>query len=303
MSGQIEYIRTFLAVIAGKGFSAAGRSLGLSPTIVTRHIAELEAELGVQLFTRTTRKVDLTDAGRLYAERVSPILEELKEADEAVRTRQIGLSGPLKVSVPMSFGTRLLPGIIFRFRVLHPAVQLDIQLSDRFVDIAEEGFDLALRISEPPRDLSTIWRKICLIDRLLVASPDYLSVRGRPVTPAELKDHDCLYYAHDPVAPHWRLFQAGDDAVVRLTPCFSCNNGDLLARLAEAGEGITLLPRFIVDEALNDGTLESVLADWRAPDIWLTTTIPPYEQLPAKVAAFITFVETYMTEVEPPSAA
>ncbi|MGZ2259562.1 LysR substrate-binding domain-containing protein [Roseobacter sp. A03A-229] len=296
MSGQIEYIRTFLAVMTEGGFSAAGRTLGLSPTIVTRHVAELEAELGVQLFTRTTRKVDLTDAGRLYADRVKPILHDLDAANEEVRHRQMGLSGPLRISAPMSFGTRLLPDIVTQFRVLHPAVHLQIQLTDRFVGIAEEGYDLALRISEPPQDLSTIWRKICPIDRVLVASPTYLDVRGRPTNPAQLQDHDCMHYTHAPATPLWRFLNDGDETRIRLTPCFTCNNGDLLARLAQQGEGIALLPRFIVEEALHDNRLESLLTHWHAPDIWLTTTVPPYEQLPAKVAAFISFVEAYMSD-------
>ena len=205
MSGQIEYIRSFLAVARNGGFSLAARALGLSPTIVTRHIGELEAQLGVQLFTRTTRKVDLTDAGRLYRRRVAPVVQELDAANADVRHRQIGLSGPLNVSVPMSFGLRFLPDIVAQFRTLHPGVTLRVALSDHFVDIAGEGFDLALRISRPPADLTTIWRKICQIPRVLVAAPAYVAVRGVPDDPAQLRDHTCLDYAHDDTVQPWVL--------------------------------------------------------------------------------------------------
>ncbi|MDW3223001.1 MAG: LysR family transcriptional regulator [Paracoccaceae bacterium] len=296
MSGQIEYIRSFLEVASEGGFSRAARVLGLSPTIVTRHVAELEAQLGVQLFTRTTRKVDLTDAGRQYRETVSGLVAQLDQANAEVRKRQVGLSGPLRISAPLSFGIRFLPDIIAQFRILHPAVDVQMELTDRFVDIAGEGFDLALRISEAPRDQTTIWRKICVIPRLLVAAPSYLSVRGTPDVPGALKDHQCLHYGHRNAARIWTLTNGEASHRITLPACFSSNNGDLIAQLAIRNEGIALLPEFIVKAALNDTALQPVLSDWNPPEIWLTTTVPPYDRLPAKVAAFIDFVEAHMKE-------
>lgn len=297
MSGQLEHIRTFLAVAARGGFSNAARDLGLSPTIVTRHIAELEADLGVQLFTRTTRRVDLTDAGRSYQDKVAEVVRALDDANENVRARQVGLTGPLRVSAPMSFGTRFLPDIIAQFRILHPGVHLQLDLTDRFVDIASESFDLALRISEPPQDQMTLWKKICAIERIIVASPRYLSVRGVPERPESLRQHDCLFYGHGPRAPVWDFRKSGKDTRVRISPCFSSNSGDLLGQLAERGEGIAVLPRFIVRQAVESGALVQVLADWMPPDIWLAAATAPFETLPAKVETFAAFVEAQMIKV------
>ncbi|WP_227271312.1 LysR family transcriptional regulator [Roseobacter weihaiensis] len=299
MSGQIEYIHTFLEVVEQGGFAAAGRALGLSPTIVTRHIADLEAKLGVQLFTRTTRKVSLTDAGRLYHTQVMPVVSALNAANAAVRTRQVGLSGPLKVSAPMSFGTRVLPDIIAQFRTLHPGVQLDLQLTDRFVDIAAEGFDLALRISEPPTDQTTIWRKICSIPRVIVGAPSYLDLHDPITDPAGLPRHQSLHYAHQKGSAVWVLHQKDDKRRVRLDPCFIGNNGDLISELAVRGEGLALLPLFLVESHVTSGRLRTVLPGWHAPDIWLTTTFPPYDRLTAKVETFTKFVEAEMRTNNP----
>lgn len=295
MSGQVEYIRTFLEVVRTGGFAAAARGLGLSASIVTRHVADLEAQLGVQLFTRTTRKVDLTDAGRLYRDRVSGIVADLNAADDAVRSRQVGLSGPLHISAPMSFGTRYLPDIVAQFRTLHPAVRLNLQLADRFVDIAEEGFDMALRIAAPPQDQKTIWRKICPIDRILVASPRYLGRHRDLDRPEDLTAHECLQYADGPERPVWRLRDGKRPVAVRIDPCLTTNNADLIAQMCVLGEGIGLLPRFVVETHLAALTLRQVLPRVRPDDIYLAAVFPPYEKLPAKVETFTTFIQSALT--------
>lgn len=296
MAGQIEHIQTFLAVAQQGGFAAAARFLNLTPTIVTRQIADLEDRLGVQLFLRTTRKVSLTDAGRLYREQVGPIVDALEDADAMVRERHVGLSGPLSVSAPLSFGMRFLPQIMAQFRILHPAVQVNLQLSDRMVDIAAEGYDMALRISGPPTDQSTIWRKICPVPRMLVAAPGYIAQYGAPSDPDALRDHNCLHYGGRTGRTVWTLSREAADVQIPLTTCLTCNNGETLARLSELGEGITLLPRFLVEEGLESGALVPVLAGWQPPPIWLTVTYPPYEALPAKVAAFTRFIEAALIE-------
>ncbi|AXI45204.1 LysR family transcriptional regulator [Sulfitobacter sp. SK012] len=295
MAGQLEQIISFISVAEQGGFAAAGRMLGLSPSIVTRQIAELEANLGVQLFTRTTRHVALTDAGRLYLERTLPILSALKEANTAVVERQIGLSGPLTITAPLSFGMRVLPQIMSQFRIMHPNVSVNLQLTDRFVDIARDGYDMALRISGPPTDQSTIWRKICVVPRIIAASPDYLARRGTPAAPKVLQDHDCLHYAERGGNAVLTLARGEDTVQVALKPCLTCNNGDTLVRLVCNDEGIVLLPAFLMQDALDAGALQQILPDWNAPEIWLTVTYPNYEILPAKVAAFTALVEAEMS--------
>ncbi len=173
---------------------------------------------------------------------------------------------------------------------------LTLDLSDRFVDILGGDHDMALRISGPPDGVSTIWRKICVVPRALVASPAYLDRRGTPLAPAELASHDLLAYGSDPAGETLRLSRQGATEVLTPRPALSADSGDLLAVLALRGEGIALLPRFLVSDALRDGRLAEVLPEWQAPEIWLTASFPPYERLPAKVAAFTEFVEARVAE-------
>jgi DNA-binding transcriptional LysR family regulator len=186
---------------------------------------------------------------------------------------------------------RFLPDAIARFRILYPDLVLAMDLTDHFVDILRDDYDMALRISGPPADRSTIWRKICEVPRVLVASPDYIARRGSPVEPQDLPHHNCLAYSNSSDPQIWRLRKGGEKANVTIASKLACNNGELLADLALAGEGIVLLPRFIIDDALDDGRLVQVLPDWPPELIWLTAFYPPYERLPAKVDAFTRFIE------------
>jgi DNA-binding transcriptional LysR family regulator len=289
MSGHLESLQAFVEVAEKQSFSAAGRALNQSAPAMTRLVAELETSLGVQLLVRTTRSVSLTLAGTHYLAAVKPLLANLARADENARDEQHGLRGKLRINAPMSFGQAFLPKVISRFRILHHAIDVELTLDDAFIDITTGGFDMALRISAPPRDKSTIWRKICLIPRVLVASPQYLERRGTPATAHDLADHNCLAYAGASETPLWRLSNGSEAKVSRF--CFICNNGDVLADLATLDEGVTLLPVFIVAKHLATGRLRTVLNAWTAPDIWLTAYYPPYVQLPAKVKAFTAFIE------------
>jgi len=293
MTGQIERMRVFIQVAERASFAAAARHLNISRSIVTRHVAELEAELGVQLLVRTTRSVSLTLAGRLYLERAKAISDDLERTNELVRRQQQSLTGELRVSVPLSLGLRFLPDAVSHFRILYAQVNLKLDLTDRFVDILTENFDMALRISGPPSDKSTIWRKICAVPRVLVAAPAYLQRMGVPGAPEHLADHACLGYSHFAGGRQWNLTNAarGQTASVTVRQPFECNNGDLIAELAARGGGIALLPLFMISERLASGALVPVLDGWAPPETWLTAYYPPYEVLPAKVQAFTNFIE------------
>ncbi len=296
MAGQLERMRVFVAVAEMKSFAAAARRLQLSTSIVTRYVSELERELGAQLLIRTTRRVSLTRPGEDYAQSAKTILEDIEAANERAQRQQDALTGELRVNAPLSLGVRLLPPALARFRAAHPDLRLSLTLTDRFVDVVSEGFDMALRISGPPSDKSTIWRKICVVPRLLVASPGYLRGRRPPRSPRDLPDHVCIGYANQPTADRWSLTHAASKKrqTVRLTFGFECDNGDLAAEMAALGEGIALLPRFIVAKLLEAGALVPVLAAWAAPEIWLTAYFPPYEALPGRVDAFARFVERWV---------
>lgn len=297
MTGKIQLIEAFAEVARRASFSAAARALNLSPPAVTRLVAELETDLGVQLLVRTTRKVALTTAGEAYLERAVAALAQLRAADDFVRQEQNMLAGRLRVSAPLSFGLRYLATAVSRFRVLYDRINLMLELDDRMVDIVAEDFDMALRISGPPADKSTIWRKIAPVPRLMAASPEYLARQGRPDHPLDLRQHNCLGYSNLAGGMSWVLRHGGKEETVPSSGfCFTCNNGDVLADLAELGEGIVLLPRFIIGERLAEGRLVEVLPAWKSPEIWLTGYYPPYQKLPAKVETFTRFIEDAMGE-------
>lgn len=297
--GELESIRIFLAVAEQRSFTGAARQLGMTPASVTRTVAALEARLGVQLLLRTTRQVSLTAAGAAYAARVAPLVAGLAQAAEETRERQGVTSGLIRVSAPMSLGLKVLPPILSQFAALHAQTHVALTLSDSFVDILEAEYDLAIRISGPPTDKSTVWRKICRVPRLLVASPAYLQARGTPRTPDELRGFACLSYGAEARDEVWDLRRGPLRRSHTAKGGFSANNGDLLARLAVNGEGIALLPRFIVEQALQSGSLVPILEDWSTPDIWLTLYYPPYERLPLRVATFSDFFELYVKETRP----
>lgn len=196
----------------------------------------------------------------------------------------------------MSLGLKVLPRILSQFALVHPTTTVAVDLSDRFVDIVEEDYDLAIRISGPPSDKSTIWRKICLVPRMLVASPDFLARNGAPERPEDLVGMECLSYHNKMQTEVWSLTRSGITRNIEAKGRFSVNNGDFLAELATAGEGVALLPHFIVEDGLKTGRLVTVLDQWSPPEIWLTLYYPPYEYLPLKVATFSDFFETNVLE-------
>jgi DNA-binding transcriptional LysR family regulator len=293
MAGQIEQVRAFLAVLDAGGFSAAARRLGMAPSQMTRAVADLEQALGAQLLVRTTRSVSPTRAGADYAARVRPLAAALARADEELRAEQNAIAGRLSVSAPLSLGQRFLPTAIARFRILYPQVALRLELSDRFVDILTEEFDMALRISGPPSDKSTIWRKICRVERRVVAAPGYIAGAPPLERPADLARHACLGYAHQAGGDAWVLIRSDGGArqSVTVAPPLECNNGEVIADLAAEGAGVAILPAFIVGAHLARGALVAVLPGWEPPPVWLTVYFPPYERLPARVEAFSRFIE------------
>lgn len=295
--GELESIRVFLAVAELESFAGAARQLGMTPASVTRTVAALEDRLQLQLLVRTTRRVSLTSAGALYAARVAPLAQELARAVEETREAQGMTAGSIRISAPMSLGVEVLPTVLSQFATLHPHTHVAVHLSDGFVDIVEDDYDLAIRISGPPGDKSTIWRKICQVPRVLVASADYVAANGMPGTPEDLGGYACLSYAEDARDEIWEMTRGSVQRSHRTRGTFRANNGDLLARLVLNGEGIALLPRFIVARDLEAGRLVQVLPEWSLPEIWLTLYYPPYIQLPLRVATFSDFFETHVLSV------
>jgi len=295
---ELKPVRVFLEVARKRSFARAAQTLRITPATVTRTISKLEDELGQQLLLRTTRHVALTSAGALMAKRFEPLLRAFDRAAEDIMASGAGDRGALSINAPMSFGIVMLPGLIDAFRKAFPKVTLDVHMTDTLVDIITADCDLSIRISIPPKDKSNLWRKICEVPRCIVASPALLDQIGRPEVPEALDPAYCFSYGAEGTAETWNVFKAGERRSFRAGEALTSNNGDVLYGLAAAGQGMAVLPEFIVAEGLRTGRVERVLPEWQVTSLWLTLFYPPYEQLPPLVATFTEFFETYMRQLD-----
>lgn len=293
---DLRGLRIFLEVARLQSFAGAARSLGLTAATVTREIARLEKDLGQQLLLRTTRKVSLTSAGAVAAARYQGLIEDFDRASEDLRRAGLPDQGRLRVNAPISMGIRLLPGLLDAFRLAYPRIALEITMTDTLVDVIEDTCDLAIRISNPPSDKSTIWRKLCEVPRHVVAAPSLFMRHDRPSAPEHLQSALCLSYGTGPSPEIWEFQRGTSKRTVKASKEFATNNGDLLFQLVRRGAGIAVLPGFIVDEAIREGEIERLMPDWVASPLWLTLYYPPYEQLPPLVATFSDFFETYLRD-------
>lgn len=289
---RLEVLRSFVAVYAEGSFSEAARKLGLPRGRVSKQLAWLEADLGVQLFHRTTRRVTATEAGVAFAERCSRILAELTEAEQDVRQLQRDVQGVLRVSAPMSFGLHHVAPMVMAYARQYPKVLVDLALNDRLVDLLEEGFDVGIRIGRMSEG-SFIMRTVGHSRRLLCASPRYLAEAGTPAAPADLADHACLHYGYLASGCVWPLGRDGKD-LVTVRPRLSANNGDILRDAAVAGLGIAFLPTFIIGDALRNGAVVAVLNRFEPPPLPVAVVYPPGRRVPAKVRTFVDLVTTHI---------
>jgi len=286
---RLTCLTAFVETARSGGMAAAARKLNVSRAKVSRQIQMLEAELGAQLLVRTTRTLRLTDAGALYLESVGDALDRLEEASQRVREGQGQIRGTLRINAPMSFGLRVLGPLLAKFQNAHPGLELQIALSDEFVDTVRGGFDVTLRIARL-EDSSLIARRLCDAPRVLVAAPAYLARNGAPAHPRDLAAHACLNYGYLSTGNQWTLSRGEETFRATATGPICANNGDLLMRTAIDGAGIALLPRFIVDEAVAQRALEVVLPEWRPPSITVYALYPPTRRMPARTRRFIDFL-------------
>ncbi len=280
---------TFVQVVDGGSFSAAAERLGLSRAQVSKSVMQLEAHLGTRLLNRTTRRISLTDSGRIYYERSLVILNEVAEAEEYAREDNAEPRGVLTVGAPTSFGLLHLQPLIPGFLAAHPQVQISLSLADRFLDVVAEGFDVALRIAEL-EDSSLVARRLAPCRRVLCAAPSYLQNNGTPRVPQDLAIHACLVYSNELRPDTWTLHGPAGAERVTVNGPVCADNGDVLCAAAEAGLGVTLLPTFIVGEALRAGRLVTVLDDYCPPDLTINAVYPSRRFLSAKVRSFVDFL-------------
>lgn len=295
---DLKPIRVFLEVAALQSFTAAARSLRMTPASVTRIVARLESEIGQQLLLRTTRQVSLTSAGAVLAARYRPAIEEFDRIAREFERQSHPHRGRLAINTPMSFGQRLMPSLVESFRLAYPNVELVIRMTDRLVDIVQEDCDLAIRLSDPPTDKSTIWRRVCEIPRMIVASPQFLELHGHPSTPDDFDSQTCLSYGGGKEPETWHLRNGAMKRTLTAGSAVIGNNGDFLCALAASGAGMAMLPEFIVSGSLKSGTLVQVLPDWIPSPLALSLYYPPYEALPPLVATFTDFFDAYLADLD-----
>jgi DNA-binding transcriptional LysR family regulator len=287
---RLETLESFVAVVETGSFTAAADRLEIAKSAVSRRVAALEERLGAQLIARTTRRLNLTDAGRAFYDRGVRILADLDEAESAVQAVQGELRGRLRIALPLSFGVRHMCAPIAEFMRQHPRVTFELDLNDRRVDLVEEGADLAIRIGHLG-DSSLIARRLFESRIVVCASRDYLERRGTPASPEELADHDCMVYSNVGDPQRWRYTDdAGRDAAVDVNVVMRVSSGDFILDAAAHGLGICMLPAFIAGDAVRRGELVPILSDvvWPTAPAW--ALYPPARHLSRRVRAFIDFV-------------
>ncbi len=291
---RFQSIRAFTRVVEEGGFAAAAREMGLSRSVVNRAVIALEDDLGTQLLVRSTRQVTPTETGLAFYDRALGILADLDSAIASVSELQEHPTGNLRVNAPMSFGTMHLSSLVADFMSEYPEVRVELMLSDRFIDPIEEGFDVTLRVAEDAPSTSLIVRNIAPAKRVLCASPDYIASAGEPKSPRELRQHRCLHYGYLDSGSQWRLTGPDGDRTWSINCAMWSNNGETLRDAAIGGQGIALLPTFIVGQALQDGQLRSLLTEYSPPEIVLSAVYPRHRHLSAKVNLFVEMlVERY----------
>ncbi|NJN32158.1 MAG: LysR family transcriptional regulator [Synechococcales cyanobacterium RM1_1_8] len=276
-------LRAFVQVVEAGGFAAAARQMGLSRSTVNRLVIELEDALGVQLLQRSTRRVSPTVMGGAFCDRARAILADLAEAEQAVAQLQAEPKGTLRLNAPMSFGTMALAPAIAQFAAQYPDLQIQLTLEDRQIDPIAEGYDLTLRIGEPPSAASLVVQQLAQMPMLLCASPSYLIQRGEPRVPADLKAHACLHYGHFANQSEWLLQGPNSPHRLQVQGRFCANNGEVLRDGAIAGLGIVMLPEFIVSAAIASSQLQPVLRDYPPAPLMLCAIYPANRHLSVKV--------------------
>lgn len=282
-------LNVFVKVAEAGSLSGAARLLDVSNPSVTRHLAELEIHVGARLFNRNTRRLSLTETGASYLERCKQVLLDIDAATMDAATSAAQPNGALRINAPVSFSVNHLARILPEYARRFPEVSLDVTLSDRVVDLVDEGYDLAIRIGRV-LDSSLVARKIAPARMVVCTSPAYLEKHGTPESPADLAKHNCLDYTYSSTRGEWQFAHAGKTHVVRVKGSMQANNGDLLREAALTGMGIIAQPTFMVYRELRDGQLVALLTDHAIAAKTILAVYPSRRHLSAKVRTFVDYL-------------
>ncbi|WP_246357896.1 LysR family transcriptional regulator [Pyxidicoccus fallax] len=298
MRDRLEDMLSFTAVARALSFADAARELGISASALSRRIARLEGALGTALLRRTTRHVSLTEAGTLYLERCADVLTRVEDAEALVSGLAAEPRGRLRVALPNLFGQLQVAPLLPEFLHRYPRIALECSFMDRYVDLVQEGFDVAIRIGTLT-DSSLVVRRLATNHRILCAAPSYLRGR-RPLTkPDDLSQHACLYFSLLSEGQVWTLHRGEEQAQARGRPVLIADNAEALRLAAVGGCGVTVLATFLIAEDLRAGRLVRVLDGWSVPDTGIYAVHPPGRLVPSKVKAFVSFLAERYAGIPP----
>lgn len=287
---RLAAIEAFIAVADEHGFTQAAQRLGVSKSVVSKQVSALEQHLGVRLFNRTTRNLSLTEAGARFYAQSTGIVEQLVEAEQAVGDLNASPRGLLRVNVPVSFGHLHLGPAMPEFLSRYPDIEVDITLNDRLVDLVNEGFDAAIRISRL-EDSSLIARRVATAHGWVCASPEYIARHGAPRHPGELAAHNCLVYTYARQGQDWILVdRQGNEHRVPVRGRLRANNGEFLLETAAAGMGLVIMPDFIIADSVDSGRMQRVLPEYTARELGVYAVYPYTRHVSAKVRVFVDFL-------------
>jgi len=293
---RITGVQLFARIVEAGSFSKASADLGITQPTATKHVAALEAKLGARLLNRNTRGVSATEIGALYYEKCKTIQRELEEADNLASLLQSKVGGQLRISTSVAFGRRVLTPLALRFMVEHPDISLDLSFDDRYVNLVEQGIDIALRMGRLA-DSSLGARYLGTNPWLVAGSPAYLAHAGTPAAPADLARHACLVYSSVQGDDRWQFTDAQNQGhTVAVQGPLRSNSLSAVLAAARAGHGLAALPWYVAREAVAEGSLRPVLEGFALPVQELHAVYPSPKLMPSKVAAFIAFLQAALDE-------
>ncbi|HWQ40265.1 MAG TPA: LysR family transcriptional regulator [Burkholderiales bacterium] len=286
---RFHLMQLFVRIVEAGSFSAVAREMNMIQPTVSKQLTALEEKLGVRLLNRTTRKLSLTDAGREYYQRCKRILDEVQEMEAEVSELQNRPTGTLRVNAPVAFGQLYLLPLTFQFRRKYPGLAIELSLNDRYVDLIQEGFDVAIRFGEL-QDSQLVARHVGSSARVCVASPAYLGAKGWPKVPADLKNHNCITYTYL-FGNEWHFDGPGGLQPVRVFGDFRANSGLTIRAAALEGIGIANIPAFLVREDIESGRLVQVLSDFGPAPVRISAVYASARLLSRKVKLFVDFMQ------------
>ena len=285
---DVNVFRTFVSVVDEGSFAAAAQRMGISRSLCSKHVADLEADLGVRLLSRTTRKVTPTAAGLSFSRDLRDVLARLDAATETVKATTARQSGALKIGSPIFYTLKVLQPHLLDFMEKYRDIQLQVVLDDGDSDIVGEGFDAVIRIGNLS-DSTLHARKLHSVRIVIVASPGYLAAKGRPEQPSDLLRHDCLHYTNLPGNQTWPLRRGSRTFRQPVRPSFSSNNTEMLHSMGLNGKGLALLPEFLVRDDMAAGRLTALMSDYTLPDLPVSLVYPSGKLLTGAMRSFLDF--------------